>query len=232
MRYTASSSPPPPLPPFPSEPKLPLPKLPKPPPAALLPKPLPAAVLPKPLPANTPLSTSKTAAEPIYDEPPLVSTKSSMPQTSIALAEPIYDEPPAEILAKHSVPSVLRPSRKEPIYDEPELVSPKSKAPRPVQYRARFSFTAGADGELSFCKGDILHSSSDVRGGQEEGWIMMRGAENQGWVPADYLEPVVSSSEGECGWFHIGWLTALFLQTPSPGNWPLYCSPGKVSKRN
>ena len=129
--------------------------------------------------------------------------KPSKPPTSTPLAEPIYDEPPAELVQRHRVPSVAQAAQKEAIYDEPQSAAVNTPTPSlassnpPVQYRARYSFTAGAESEISFHQGDLLYTATTGCGEQEEGWTMVRGGEVQGWAPAEYLEPVDSNSEGE-----------------------------------
>ena len=56
-----------------------------------------------------------------------------------------------------------------------------------VQYRARYSFTAGSDTEVSFHRGAILVGMIDD---EEEGWIKVRHGSSEGWVPTDYLDPI------------------------------------------
>ena len=106
-----------------------------------------------------------------------------------------------------AVRTAVQPSSQEAIYDDPEVVV-RQKAAEPltsptakplssnVQYRARYSFSAASQSEVSFSQGDILYVLPGEDG--EEGWARVRCGNNEGWAPRDYLDRVNLPNEGVC----------------------------------
>ena len=75
----------------------------------------------------------------------------------------------------------------EPVYDEvPRL------APGPL-YIARYGYSAVADEDMSFSKGDLLY----IIGNSEGKWWKARSktSNKEGYVPCNYIEPVQSLEE-------------------------------------
>lgn len=160
---------------------------------------------PKPTPSPAPHST--TVPEPLYDLPPPLEDPEPK---SIPNLEPLYDLPPPSDTPQEGNPNL------EPLYDlppplenshevstfedgtfygnisyDPEVV-PTSPIPA-VSYRAKFSFSATCDEEVSFTQGDRVYACQESQSAQD-GWVRIKHNDKEGWAPIDYLQPITSSS--------------------------------------
>ena len=73
---------------------------------------------------------------------------------------------------------------------DPRLGGDVPSAPLPsIKYRAKYSFSATCEEEVSFTNGDIVTGCSDQCAAQD-GWIRVRHDDKEGWAPLDYLQPI------------------------------------------
>ena len=140
--------------------------------------------LPPPLEDPEPKSTSNF--EPLYDLPP----PSDTPQEISANLEPLYDLPPP-LEDSQEIYLTEDQSFYGNISYNPEVV-PTSPIPA-ISYRARFSFSATCEEEVSFTQGDRVHGCQESQSAQD-GWVRIRHNDKEGWAPIDYLQPITASS--------------------------------------
>jgi len=98
---------------------------------------------------------------------------------------------PAPVIPKQAAPAPVIP--KQPAA-APAPVIPKQAAPPPQQqqskhprFKAIFPYEAQDEGEISFPVGAILEISEM----DENGWWCAKFEDKEGWIPSNYLEPIV-----------------------------------------
>lgn len=67
-----------------------------------------------------------------------------------------------------------------------------------LTYRAKFSFSATNDEEVSFTQGSMVTACSDHNSAQN-GWVRVHYEDTQGWAPLDYLQPISNSAAPASG---------------------------------
>ena len=58
-----------------------------------------------------------------------------------------------------------------------------------IKYRAKYSFSATDEEEVSFTQGDIVSGCTDYQSAQD-GWVRVRHDGGEGWAPLGYLQPI------------------------------------------
>ena len=58
-----------------------------------------------------------------------------------------------------------------------------------IKYRAKYSFSATDEEEVSFTQGDVVTGCTEHQSAQD-GWVRVRHEGGEGWAPLSYLQPI------------------------------------------
>jgi hypothetical protein len=141
--------------------------------------------------------------EPIYDLPPLLDEELFSPPPTAWQPDDNSYYGNVEYTQGDDLNAAFSPRQPEDSngyygnMSYPEEAVPTSPIPA-VVYRAKYSFSATNDEELSFMQGDLLSGASNAEDSiSQNGWIRVKLKEFEGWAPLEYLQPI--SSEESAG---------------------------------